>query len=72
MTKTTTPEIIDQDRGQLLSTATMGVAAVGAASLLPSNPASAAVWRSHPALPFRSIGRAARRPAQAHQRHQMA
>jgi pimeloyl-ACP methyl ester carboxylesterase len=51
MTKTTTPEIIDQDRRQLLSTATMGVAAVGAASLLPSNPASAAVGEA--TRPFR-------------------
>jgi hypothetical protein len=47
MTKTATPEIIDQDR----RTATMGVAAVGAASLLPSNPASAAVGEA--TRPFR-------------------
>ena len=35
-------EVIDQDRRQLLSTVTMGIAAVGAASLFPAYPAPAA------------------------------
>ena len=35
-------EVIDQDRRQLLSTAAMGIAAAGVASLFPAYPAPAA------------------------------
>lgn len=41
MNTTKTPELIDQDRRLVLSTAAMGIAAVGTASLLPSVAAAA-------------------------------
>ena len=41
MDTTKTPEAIDQDRRRLLGTAAMGIAAAGAASLLPSQLAAA-------------------------------
>src|SRR5271166_4363632 len=36
------PEVINQDRRELLSTVAIGIAAAGAASLFPQSPASAA------------------------------
>jgi len=42
MTTQLDPEMIDQDRRRLLSTAAMGIAAAGAASLFPAHPAPAA------------------------------
>ena len=44
-------EVINEDRRQLLSTAAMGIAAAGAASLLPAYPAPAAT--SDAIRPFR-------------------
>src|SRR5258706_15738292 len=49
MRRRSASEVIDQDRRQLLSTAAMGIAAAGVASLFPAYPASAATgYEIHP------------------------